>query len=100
MRDTTLRFFGVEHLTSMLIAIVLVHVGRARGKRAAADRRSGTVLRWTLASLVFVLIGIPWPFLRYGRPLARGLVQPLEPPDEDLWPVGVEPRAQLERLLL
>jgi cytochrome c553 len=71
MRETTLRFFGVEHLTSMLLGVVALHVGRARSKRGPAAQRQKTVLRWTTAALVCVLVGIPWPFLRYGRPLAR-----------------------------
>lgn len=71
MRDTTLRFFGVEHLTSMALGIIALHVGRARSKRVPGEHRQKTVLRWTLAALVCVLIGVPWPFLRYGRPLAR-----------------------------
>ncbi len=72
MRVTTLRFFGVEHLLSMLIALALVHVGRARSKRAESPAlRHRRVLKWTLGALVAVVIGIPWPMLRYGRPLAR-----------------------------
>jgi len=61
MADTTLRFFLVEHLLLMVVAVVLTHVGyalakRARSARAAYARAS---LFFTLA-LVAVLAGIPW----------------------------------------
>lgn len=72
MHDAPLRFFGVEHLTSMVLALVALHVGRVLSKRARDARsRRIRVLGWTVASLVCVMVGIPWPFLRYGRPLLR-----------------------------
>lgn len=72
MRDATLRFFGVEHATSMILALTMLHVGRVSSKRAAdGGLRRKRVFGWTLSSLLLVLIGLPWPFLRYGRPLLR-----------------------------
>ena len=38
MRDPVLRFWAVEHLTMMLSAVVLVHVGRVLARK---DRRRG-----------------------------------------------------------
>lgn len=74
MKDTVLRFFGVEHVIAMLASIALLHIGRARSKRASTGtRRHSIVWRWTLASSVLLLAGIPWPFLKSGRPLLRGL---------------------------
>jgi hypothetical protein len=70
MSDPVLRFFLVEHLPVMLIAVVLSHVGRALARRAATDdkKHRQAAIFFTLA-LVAVLISIPWPFLVYGRPL-------------------------------
>lgn len=74
MKDSVLRFFGVEHVLAMLASIALLHIGRARSKRASTgSQRHSVVWRWTLASSVLLLAGIPWPFLKSGRPLLRGL---------------------------
>lgn len=68
MANTELRFFLVEHLLLMVVAVVLVHVGYALAKRSrsagAAYRRAA--LFFTLA-LAAVLAGIPW-----DRPLLPG----------------------------
>ena len=29
--------------------------------------------RWTFAALLVFVIAIPWPFLKYGRPLLRAI---------------------------
>ena len=72
MKDTVLRFYAVEHILSMVIAVTLAHIGRTRTRRATTDAakfRAAAVF-YTL-SLVFVLIGVPWPFIPAGRPLFR-----------------------------
>jgi hypothetical protein len=74
MKDHALRFFGVEHLTGMLVAVVVVHVGRARGKRPPYDvgkARHKLTAQTTLAWLFVTLISSPWPDLVYGRALFR-----------------------------
>jgi hypothetical protein len=72
MPDSTLRFFGMEHVTMMLVGIAVLHVGRRRSKRAPNDEaRRRTVFRFTLAAFLVVLSSVPWPFLRAGRPLFR-----------------------------
>lgn len=72
MKLAPLRFFGVEHAFSMLIAIAVLHVGRARSKRALDVRlRQRVVFVSMMAALVLFLVSTPWPFLPYGRPLLR-----------------------------
>ncbi len=63
MKDPVTRFYGVEHLTGMIIAIVLLHIGKAQGRKAMSDKRkhSRTMLFYLLALLI-MLITIPWPF--------------------------------------
>jgi hypothetical protein len=74
MKDAGVRFFAVEHVIGMLIAIVVLHIGRARSKRATADaRRHRVVWITTLIALVLILLSIPWPGFPYARPLLRGL---------------------------
>jgi hypothetical protein len=72
MKSAVLRFFGVEHLTAMLIALTVAHVGMARARRAAdAHARHRRTLFTIVGFLLAVVIGIPWPFRPYGRPLVR-----------------------------
>jgi hypothetical protein len=70
MRDSTLRFWAVEHILMMLVALVLAHVGRARSKGAGADavRHRRAAIFFTLA-LVVVFMAMPWPWAREARPL-------------------------------
>ncbi len=72
MRDSTLRFFGLEHPTMMLLGVVLLHLGRRASKRAAAGPvRHRRVALWNGAAVLVLCAGIPWPFLPAGRPLLR-----------------------------
>ena len=71
MRDPVLRFFFVEHLIGMFIAIALAHVGRARTKAAArtdTSRHRSAAVFYGIA-LVIILLSIPWPFMPAARPL-------------------------------
>jgi hypothetical protein len=72
MKDATLRFFGMEHIATMLIATALIHISRARSKKASTARlRQRRVWTLTLAGLLLMLISVPWPFLDIGRPWFR-----------------------------
>ena len=73
MKDPTLRFYAVEHVVMMVIAIALVHVGRTRVQKATSDaaKHRTAAIFFTLA-LVFILAAIPWPFREVGRPLLLG----------------------------
>jgi hypothetical protein len=72
IHNRELRFFGLEHVTMMLIAVALVHVGRARSKAVTDERlRFRRVFAWTVASLIVVVSSIPWPFFPVARPLFR-----------------------------
>jgi hypothetical protein len=61
MKNADLRFYAVEHLSMMLIAVVLVHIGRAKSKKVIAD-----VSKFKIATifyglaLVVMLAAIPW----------------------------------------
>ena len=74
MRDPILRFFVVEHLVGMIVAIALAHVGRARaGKLTDAVARHRAVLIFVGLAMVALLLSIPWPGMPGGRELFRGL---------------------------
>jgi uncharacterized membrane protein len=61
MKDPTLRFWAVEHITMMLIAVGLVHVGAGRIKKAQDDKgkHRAAAIFFTVA-LVIMLASIPW----------------------------------------
>lgn len=72
MKSSVLRFFFVEHITAMLIAVAVAHIGWARVRKAATDAARHKTMAISIACwLAAVVIGIPWPFRPYGRPLAR-----------------------------
>lgn len=71
MKQSQLRFFGMEHQFTMLLGIVLVHVARAVGKRKVDLARHKLAAITTIVFFVLVLVGTPWPGLVYGRPLFR-----------------------------
>ncbi len=57
------RFFAMEHLSMMILAWILVHVGRASVKRAATDQaKHKRMLIFFGLAFVLILASIPWPF--------------------------------------
>jgi hypothetical protein len=72
MKVPTIRFFMLDHPVSMFIGIAIVHGARAKSARAATGRaRFRIVALSTALALAIILASIPWPGLRYGRPLVR-----------------------------
>ena len=74
MKDSTLRFWAVEHTTSMFAAIALAHVGRVLARKAATTeaKRSRLLICFGIAT-VLIILGMPWPGRPGGRALFRGL---------------------------
>ena len=72
MRDPVARFWAVEHITSMLVAVVLVHVGRVLGRKPGTpeSKRMKLFICFGIATAL-MLLAIPWPGMRAGRPLFR-----------------------------
>lgn len=71
MRDSNLRFFAVEHISVMIVAVILAHLASILVKRAttsAAKFRRGAI--WTTLSVLALLFAIPW-----WRPLLPHAVQ-------------------------
>jgi hypothetical protein len=58
-----IRFFGMEHITMMLIAVTLVTMGSAFSKRKTTDEEKfKTMAIWFTMGLVIILTSIPWQF--------------------------------------
>ena len=67
MKDPTMRFFAVEHIAGMLIAIILIHVGKAQGRRPISDKaKHNRTLIFYFLALLIILVSIPWPFRGIG----------------------------------
>lgn len=71
MRTPQVRYFAVEHVFGMLIAISLAHVGRSRVRKAPDERKARTAAIFYGLSVVALLVSIPWPGMTAGRPLFR-----------------------------
>ncbi len=63
MKEPMVRFFTVEHSFMMIIAWILVHVGRVSVKKAfnSSGKFKKTLIFFGIA-LLLILIAIPWPF--------------------------------------
>jgi hypothetical protein len=62
-----LRFYGMEHILLMIIAIVLVTIGHAKAKRATESaKKHKTILIFYAIGLILILASIPWPFRQLG----------------------------------
>ena len=67
MGNSVLRFYTVEHITMMLIAIVLITMGYSKAKRQTEQARGHkTIFTFYLIGLVLILVSIPWPFRGLG----------------------------------
>ncbi len=64
------RFYTVEHTVGMLLAIVLITVGRSRSRRLSGDAlKHRTVAIFYGIGLLLILVSIPWPFRNLGAGL-------------------------------
>ena len=72
MQDPVARFWAVEHIGTMLVAVVMVHVGRVLGRRAPTPGAKHTrVLVCFVVATLAMLAATPWPGMAGGRPLFR-----------------------------
>lgn len=63
MKNAVLRFYTVEHITLMILAVILITVGYSKARRKAhTAQKAKTVFWYFLVALVLMLISIPWPF--------------------------------------
>lgn len=68
MQDAAIRFFALEHFLYMLAALVLVHIGNSRARRAAESKgKYRTLAIFYSLAVLFIVLGMPW-----SRPLIRG----------------------------
>ena len=70
MKDRTYRFFAIEHLFGMVVAIILITIGRGASKKNIPDSAKHKRTFWfVLVALLIMLATVPWPFMTgIGRP--------------------------------
>lgn len=75
MKDAFSRFWAVEHLTGMLIAVILAHLAVRAGKKSIADEKKfKQIFIFSLLSFIIMIATIPWPFREtIGRGLFPGM---------------------------
>lgn len=63
MKNTVLRFYLVEHISLMLVAIVLITIGHKKSKQAQESAAKFKAISiYYLIALILILASIPWPF--------------------------------------
>ncbi len=62
-QTTFYRFFAIEHMAGMVIAIILITLGYGKVKRGTTDAAKMRAVKvfYGLA-LIIILVSIPWPF--------------------------------------
>ena len=72
MKDPVARFWAVEHITMMMGAVILTHVGRVLARKSAtADSKKMKLIICFGMATALMLLGTPWPGMKAGRPLFR-----------------------------
>ncbi|HEX3009353.1 MAG TPA: hypothetical protein VHO90_17235 [Bacteroidales bacterium] len=67
MKAPLTRFFLVEHLTGMLIAIALISIGYSVSKKTANEtKKYNKLLVFYIIGFLVILAAIPWPFYNLG----------------------------------
>lgn len=62
------RFFGLEHLVGMLIAIAVFTIGYVKSKKAEdPNKKHRLVMVYFLIALIIIIAMIPWPFRNFGN---------------------------------
>ncbi len=69
MKNSYDRFFIIEHGFIMILAWILVHVGRTAVKKAAPESKHKKTLLFFGIAILLILISIPWSFK--GGAIAR-----------------------------
>ena len=68
-----IRFFGMEHITMMVVAVIVLTIGSVKVKRSTGDREKfKRMFFWFAVVLLIIFLSIPWSFSPLtSRPLYR-----------------------------
>lgn len=71
MKNAATRFWAVEHIFSMILAIVLITIGHISYKKAQNSNRAKLLY---VIALLLIMLAMPWPFKEgVGRPWFPGM---------------------------
>lgn len=74
MQDNVYRFWAVEHITGMLVAIILITIGRGSAKKNISDKAKHSRSFWFyFIAFIIIIASVPWPFREVARPLFPGM---------------------------
>jgi hypothetical protein len=63
VHERQIRFFGMEHITMMISAIIVITIGSVQTKRKITDKEKfKTSAIWFTIALLLILSSIPWSF--------------------------------------
>ena len=63
MKNPIQRFYTVEHITLMILALVMITIGHSKSKKAdSVEKKFKAISVFYLIALIIILIAIPWPF--------------------------------------
>jgi hypothetical protein len=73
MSNSLLRFFTVEHIFGMIVAIALITIARIKGKKITeAAKRHKMTFTYYLIALIIMIATIPWPFRSWAEAAGIG----------------------------
>ncbi|WGL59284.1 hypothetical protein QEJ31_12200 [Pigmentibacter sp. JX0631] len=70
MKSSVLRFWGIEHIFTMLLFVIFIQIGRIKTKKSSISKQKykTTAIYCTIA-VILLLLGTPWTFRKeIGRP--------------------------------
>lgn len=63
MKDPEDRFYGMEHIAGMIIAIALITIGYVKSKKGTSPQEIYKPIKlFYVIGLILILASIPWPF--------------------------------------
>ena len=61
MKNSELRFYSVEHFLMMVIALIVIHIGRAKSKKNSAPwKKHRSAFIYYIIGLILIVAAIPW----------------------------------------
>ncbi|MBK9271438.1 MAG: hypothetical protein IPM48_07560 [Saprospiraceae bacterium] len=72
MKESSLRFWSVEHIFGMVLAIIIAQIGASKAKKQSSDAQKFRIgFVYFSIALFLILLMIPWGFWNESRPYFR-----------------------------
>lgn len=67
MASPMIRFFTVEHIMLMILAIACLTIGNMKSKRTGDPvQKAKFIFGWFMVGFILIMAGMPWPFRGLG----------------------------------